>query len=355
MAVEAFLGTRAQRGFILTVLVQAIIVLTMVAIAFGLVAANVTISNIRYRTLPCYLALFALAEVFHLILSLDALHRRNIIQLVGLIMFHIGLLVFSSIQIHQTHTALVTMPGSDCALHYANCSGPSSLYHLVEAFLIVVPCILAASLVSLVWFTRQLFSEFGWAVFHVVGADPRMKAMYRYYQVMICLLKFDFFCFVGLTMQLLILVLHHNTAEFGITIAAIPIVLLLLVACGIAVQREIKWLMTISLILMLGAQAYFLYKFTRLFAPSTEGQYITTRTTLAVFLIVAFILIFASFAVGLRCFADFDKGLRHPKSNETGLANRDSKYNSVAPGSPGMVGRESYVGGTPLQPRISIE
>jgi hypothetical protein len=25
--------------------------------------------------------------------------------------------------------------------------------------------------------------------------------MYQYYQVMICLLKFDFFCFVGLTMQ----------------------------------------------------------------------------------------------------------------------------------------------------------
>lgn len=26
-------------------------------------------------------------------------------------------------------------------------------------------------------------------------------AMYQYYQIMICLLKFDFFCFVGVTMQ----------------------------------------------------------------------------------------------------------------------------------------------------------
>ncbi len=83
--------------------------------------------------------------------------------------------------------------------------------------------------------------------------------MYQYYQIMICLLKFDFFCFVGVTMQarvnkivlevpvrsrylqLLIVVLVKNSAEFGVTVAAIPVVLVLLVFCGIAVQREIKW------------------------------------------------------------------------------------------------------------------
>ena len=65
--------------------------------------------------------------------------------------------------------------------------------------------------------------------------------MYQYYQVMICLLKFDFFAFVGVTMQLLIVVLATSTAEFGLTIAAIPIVLVLLSGAGLAVQREVKW------------------------------------------------------------------------------------------------------------------
>ena len=40
---------------------------------------------------------------------------------------------------------------------------------------------------------------------------------------------------------MLILVLAENEAEFGVTIAAIPVVLILLILCGIAVQREIKW------------------------------------------------------------------------------------------------------------------
>lgn len=83
--------------------------------------------------------------------------------------------------------------------------------------------------------------------------------MYQWYQIMICLLKFDFFCFAGVTMQvgsinlfsrtcdvksfkqLLIIVLQSNSAEFALTIAAIPIVLVLLIFCGIAVKREIKW------------------------------------------------------------------------------------------------------------------
>lgn len=42
-------------------------------------------------------------------------------------------------------------------------------------------------------------------------------------------------------MKLLILVLSKNSAEFGVTVAAIPVVLALLALCGYAVQREIKW------------------------------------------------------------------------------------------------------------------
>jgi hypothetical protein len=41
--------------------------------------------------------------------------------------------------------------------------------------------------------------------------------------------------------QLLIVVLATNSAEFGLTIAAIPVVLVLIAGCAYAVQREIKW------------------------------------------------------------------------------------------------------------------
>ncbi|KAH8117406.1 hypothetical protein DFH11DRAFT_1851754 [Phellopilus nigrolimitatus] len=368
MAVEPFLGTRAQKAFVAIIVINAAVVLTMVAIAFALVATNVdTSSRPSYKTIPCYLALFGLAEVFELLMALDALKLRNIIQLAGILVFHVALVVFSALQVHEARVALVFLKDVPCT-EFLGCDGPHTLWRKVEPFLIVVPCMLAASWGIMIFFVRELFGEFGWAVFHTIGANPVMKTMYQWYQIMICLLKFDFFCFAGVTMQMLILVLQSSTAEFGLTIAAIPIVLLLLIFCGLALKREIKWrvpfksfykttyledilrLMTISLIVMLAAEVYFIYKLVRFYQPSSEGEYETTRATLTVFTIVAFLLLFATFAVGLRCFSDFDKGLASAKMHDV-----PEKVTYSKPNTPGVGERSSYAGGIALAPRLSIE
>ena len=61
------------------------------------------------------------------------------------------------------------MPFTSCEDSYSNCGGPNSLWYWVLRFLLVVPIVLALSLVVLVWVTRALFAEFGWAVFHAIG------------------------------------------------------------------------------------------------------------------------------------------------------------------------------------------
>jgi len=180
--------------------------------------------------------------------------------------------------------------------------------------------------------------------------------MYRFYQVIICLLKFDFFCFTGVTMQLLIIVLSANSAEFGITIAAIPIVLLLLAGAGYAVQREIKWLMTISLILMLAAESYFIYKLVRFYEPASRELYETTRATLTTFTIIAFIILFTTFVVGLRCFSDFDKGLLPSKVHDVNKKPKHSFFHHNPSGSPtDPEEKGNYQGGVGMSQRLSIE
>ncbi|KAF8798010.1 hypothetical protein BYT27DRAFT_7124222 [Phlegmacium glaucopus] len=344
MAVEPFLATRAQRAFIAT---EAIVVLVMVAITFRLVEENVPIREGGYKTLPCYLALYALAELFELFMAFDALRLRNIIQLLGILVFHLALMVAAALQVHQTKTALVTM-GDDCdgSTDFVACGGPDTLWRKVEPFLIVSPCIIAASWFFMLFWIKQLYAEFGWAIFHVVGANPKMKSMYQWYQIMICLLKFDFFFFAGVTMQLLIVVLQVNSAEFGVTIAAIPVVLVLLIFCGLAVQREIKTVMTLSLIMMACALTY-LYKLVRFYQPASSGAYVTTRATLTVFTIIAFILLLGTFAVGVRCFHDFDRGL---KSSKTSCHHKSSNLSGEM--SQKLPADQS---GVPLGPRISIE
>jgi hypothetical protein len=232
MAIEPLLATRAQRAFIATLLIQAIVVLAMVGLTFRMVEEKVSFTN-QYKTLPCYLALFALAEVFEIFMAIDALRLRNIIQLVGIILFHLALIVSAALQVHQTRDALLT--GSDCSTpspSLINCDVPGSLWRKILPYLIVTPCVIAAAWLVILFWVKQLYGEFGsvsrlrrwpsltvwkisWAIFHVVGANPKTKTMYQYYQVEVCLLKFDFFFFSGVTMQLLIVVLSKNSAEFG--------------------------------------------------------------------------------------------------------------------------------------------
>jgi len=317
------------------------------------VAEEVAFDSAAYKTLPCYLALFALAEIFEFLMAFDALRLRNIIQLIGITLFHLALLVSAAIQVNQTQTALVTLPNCDGSDNYINCGGPGTLWMKIKPLLIVVPCIIGVAWVAMLFCIKQLYKEFGWAIFHVVGANPKMKAMYQWYQIMICLLKFDFFCFTGVTMQLLIIVLQRNSVEFGITIAAIPIVLILLILCGFAVQREIKWLMSISLIMMLASLSYFVYKLVRFYEPSSQALYMTTRASLTVFTIVAFILLFSTFIVGLRCFSDFNRGLQPSKVN---ALYTNSKYLKNADSTGNMTEKQSnYKGGASVGQRISIE
>ncbi|KIJ69448.1 hypothetical protein HYDPIDRAFT_106069 [Hydnomerulius pinastri MD-312] len=352
MAVEPLLGTRAQLAFIITIAAQALVVIAMVGSTFGIVHAHLgdAFDEGRYKTLPCYLALFILAEMFELAMAYDALRLRNIIQLLGIILFHGALIVFSALQIHETRTALIGCGTPECI------NDPNYLWDKVQPFLIVAPCLISASWLFLIFWIRQLYGEFGWVIFHVVGANPKLKSMYQYYQILICLLKFDFFCFVGVTMQLLIVVLATNSAEFGITIAAIPVVLLLLAGCAYAVQREVKWLMSLSLVLMVASMSYCVYKLVRFYDPSSSSQYLTTRATLTVFTIVAFLLLLASFLVGIKCFYDFDKGLHESKTHgQYYTPVRLQVIDAFKMG--GMAERQSsyFAGGAPLQPQISIE
>lgn len=101
----------------------------MVAIAFGLVESNLDTSNTdlygnKLKTLPCYFAMFGLAELFELIMGLDALKLRNIIQLMGILIFHTLLIVSAGLQIHQTRTALVDPQGEDGSVNPSDsCAG----------------------------------------------------------------------------------------------------------------------------------------------------------------------------------------------------------------------------------------
>ena len=100
-----------------------------------------------------------------MLMAFDALRLRNVIQLFGLlrtsrqiytfsslthlpVVFHAAMLVFASIEIHETQAALSTR---------------ADIWHRVERFLIVSPIMIGLSWFALMWYVRILYHEFGYA------------------------------------------------------------------------------------------------------------------------------------------------------------------------------------------------
>ena len=101
----------------------------------------------------------------------------------------------SSLQVHETRSAVVTNPTANWTVDYIHGGGAGTLYQSVLPFLIVVPVVIGISWLAMMWFVRELYYEFGcvqartlfsaqqhahairsWAIFHIVGANPAAKS-----------------------------------------------------------------------------------------------------------------------------------------------------------------------------------
>ncbi|PWN48342.1 hypothetical protein IE53DRAFT_412397 [Violaceomyces palustris] len=307
--------SKMASAFMLTILIEAVVVTTMVAIAFGIIQTRIYSEVQDLKTVPVYLSIFVFGMIFEVVVGFDAVRLKNTIQVIGVSIFNVALTITAALEITQVRDSLRAQDelagGIPCRDDPSMlCATQDTIYPTVQKFLIVVPIVCGVAQVPIVYFTFKLWSEFGWDVYKRIGADLRIRNMFVYYQTFIVLIKFTFFFGVGFTMAYLILVASTTEWTFGVTVAAVPIAIAALLAAGFAVRREITSLMSLALFLMLAGVVYFIYKLVTVWSPSTRQDYAYVKLTLTFFSAFAILSLLLTLTNGIVCLLNFNKGLK---------------------------------------------
>ncbi|KAI2641134.1 hypothetical protein GGS21DRAFT_487471 [Xylaria nigripes] len=305
---------RWPRWFFVTIILQAIVCMVFEAYTFALFQSGLKDTDqiqfsqddvqAQLKTIPTFLGLFILGFIYEVILVWDALIAKNTIQIIGVCIANLALLIYGALQIDQIREAIKI-------LKQQNAFDDLDVWIETEGELIAIPGIIGLITLVLSFMAWKLYQEFAWDILKQIGADYRMKKRFLHYQIYIALLKFDFFFFVGFTIQFLVVVGGGKSAiEFGLTAAAIPVTIAILLFAAWSTRREWKMGMYAVGVLYLGGLTYFIYKLARIYDPTQAKAYKPVRKSLTAFAVLTLLLIVMTVINALVCLFNFDHGLK---------------------------------------------
>lgn len=314
-------STWPARLFILITFIEAAADISIEAVLlsrFRESQGQLSVNGGNLSALPVFLMVFGFAHVYQCFLAIDATVNRNTILVFGLVIFNLAFLIYALIQITEIRDVL-----GDGVIAGTSQTVP------VQVLTGAIPVIIGLSSLIFASLAYFLWKEFGWQIYKTIGADRRLKRAHMHFQIFVCLLKFDFFTFIAFCVQLVLVVLNRETAEFWVTAFAAPVTLFLLIFAWYSIRTELKWGTVGFMIALWGGAGYFAYKLFRIW-QNRLGPYKDVYKSLTVFSVLALILLLATFMMTIRCMMNFDIGLKAAmaRSAEERKANKEDELAS---------------------------
>lgn len=293
--------------------------------------------NAQVKTIPTFSTLIIFGYLYELVIAWDAVRMKNTIQIIGVCIANLALLIYTGLQIDQIKRAVEQI---DIGSALAATVSSEMLWANIRAFLFAIPCVIAVATIGMAFIAWKLYQEFAWDILKTIGADYRMKKRFLHYQIYIALLKFDFFFFLGFIIQFVVVVTKTSDPEFALTVATIPVTIVILLAAAWFTKKENKVGMVSVLILYLGGLSYFIFKLHRIYQPGYDKLYMPVRKSMTAFAVITILLILLTITNGLICLSNFDKGLKpHLEAKRQTKENTDQNSYSMQDSKPQLGSR----------------
>jgi hypothetical protein len=110
--------------------------------------------------------------------------------------------------------------------------------------------------------------------------------------------------------QFLVIVTGKTDLEFGLTTAAIPVTILILLFAALFTQHENRPGMCVIILFYFAGLAYFFFKLVRIYQPGYSDNYDAVRKSLTAFAVLTILLIVLTIINAFVCMANFGAGLK---------------------------------------------
>lgn len=114
--------------------------------------------------------------LYQLYLVYDALKNKNTIQVLGLVLYNAGILLYAGIQYDQIEDAIRELVDLNYIVD-------ASFWGQIKPMLIALPILMGFFTVVFAFIAWKLYDEFAWTIYKHISADLRMKRRYLNYQV----------------------------------------------------------------------------------------------------------------------------------------------------------------------------
>lgn len=260
-----------------------------------------------------YHAIFMLSLAFQVLLCVDALWRKNSMQLIALVLFNLLSLVYAGVQLYQ-HMILED-EGTENAKFVpkdAKFQTPES----TKAFFIrrmrpleyVIIGIVTAFSGYLAALSLKLTKDFGWDVYKTYSADVKIRDAFRSLSILQTLIKLDIFFIGSYAIQLIPSQNIGYSDSIAETILIFFIGTIMLLMAWYSIMQESKYILLCVINLLTLSLIYMVYRIISINIPRPDDPYEFTRRLLTFFLATTICLVLFTIFYAIKCFKNMMQG-----------------------------------------------